>query len=87
MLRPVWSDPYLQTETNLERDVCEHKYISVSRSNGLSCSLCLGTTHARQSLKKNNKGRQGLFDYHRGLTSPQLDVNAGPKREDDTFVF
>ncbi len=46
---------YLQTGTNPERDECEHKYIS-DRYQLPLLQFCFGTTHARQSPVKNNKG-------------------------------
>ena len=61
---------YLQTGTNPERDECEHKYCTFQT--GLSCALCFGTTHARQSpVKTTMAGRginQKIFDFRTGLT-------------------
>ncbi len=49
------ADDYLQTRTNLERDKCEHKYIS-DRSQ--LCSLLRNNACSTKRCKKNNNDRQ-----------------------------
>ena len=62
MLRPVWSHPARWTELTIFRPGWIQSGMNVNTNTfqtGLSCALCFGTTHARQSPVKKQQWQAG----------------------------